>query len=107
MFFTWSYFADLKASVLLVEFSVIPGGVALTALWSALGLSRPPFDSGSWFNSVVSYYVVSLAISYIFGWLLSLLVSIVIGLVGGTLDRWDARLVERLDEREDRAGRGD
>ncbi|MGJ5036996.1 hypothetical protein ACQR13_23040 [Bradyrhizobium sp. HKCCYLRH3059] len=91
-----SYFAGLKSSVLLAEMAVLPAGMILGWLWSALGLHDPPFDIDSWMNSYLSYFPVSLLVSYLFGWMLHSLWRLAVRRIGPGLDRIDARLIKRL-----------
>lgn len=91
-----SHFAGLKASVLLAEIAVLPAGMVLGPVWSALGLHDPPFEAGSWMNSYLFYFPVSLFISYMLGWLLHGSWTLLVRVVGPSLNRLDNRLIRRF-----------
>ncbi|WP_315756150.1 MULTISPECIES: hypothetical protein [unclassified Bradyrhizobium] len=96
VFICFSYFAGLKASVLLAEFAVLPAGLILGSIWPLLGLHDPPFDADSWMNSYVFYFPVSLFISYMVGWALHAFWRLLARYVAPRLDRLDERLVRRF-----------
>ncbi|MGC2777672.1 MAG: hypothetical protein WA418_18755 [Bradyrhizobium sp.] len=96
VFSVLSYFAGLKASVLLAEFAVLPAGLTLSLLWSLLGLHDPPFDAESWMNSYLLYLPVSLLISYMLGWALHAVWCLLARYVAPRLDRLDERLIRRF-----------
>ncbi|WP_456713832.1 hypothetical protein [Bradyrhizobium sp. USDA 4353] len=97
LFSSLSYFAGLKASVLLAEMAVLPAGLILGWVWLAFGLHDPPFDTESWMNSYLFYFPVSLLISYLFGWMLHTSWRLSLRYIGPGLERIDVRLIKRLD----------
>jgi hypothetical protein len=65
-----SYFTSIKASVLLLQFSTLPANLFLSVL-SLTGLFNFPFSPDSWMDNDYFYFLMSLLISYLFGWIMS------------------------------------
>jgi hypothetical protein len=66
IFFGWSLFASLKASVLLIVIAIFPAALFFSVLEVLLGVE---ISVDSWTNNNFIYYLVSLLISYCVGWI--------------------------------------
>ena len=91
-----SYFVDTKTGYFLVQLAIAPAGILVSGLVNLLGLPEFPIDSP--LNNVYVFGVISLVLSYLFGWMLGAIGHLLMRADGGRLDRLDERLLDRLDK---------
>jgi hypothetical protein len=91
-----SYFVDTKTGYFLAQFAVAPAAIIVSGVLILLG--HPQFPIESPLNNIYVFGVVSLLLSYLFGWMLAAIGRALVRVDGGRLNRLDERLLDRLDK---------
>ena len=91
-----SYFVDTKTGYFLELLATAPAALLVSGLIRLLGIPEFPIDSP--LNNVFVFGVISLVLSYLFGWMLGAIGRALVRLDGGRLNRLDERVIDRIDK---------
>jgi hypothetical protein len=73
--YTYGHFTGIKAGAILDQLAVFPGLLFCNSLISLLGISEDAIYN-SWLNNEYVFYLGSLVISYLFGWVMSVFINV-------------------------------